>query len=311
MILDNLRDIVRAASANHGGVVAAQRWATRSIGAAILDAYTLAADRGEGLACYRLCCQAVRQVCGEPELQSLFASHRNILRRFLAELDMPEHDPAVVVREWLFRSMWRDVWTSKLAYLREADRRRILQVRGLAALPQDWRSQGIIFAHWHAMFTESVWAWLAIEDIDPGIIIGRARWDLTLYEQNDPTTITLQSVIDLRRAQDALGHGRHVHILADGMSGLRGMELEWFGGRWEFQPGFAHLALRSGAPVHPISCRIWSDLSCAGTRAATSRDRTAFRKPKSLYASACRAVDRHGSSTSSATSGATWRSRAR
>jgi hypothetical protein len=207
--------------------------------------------RGDGATAYRLAFRAVRELCTRPAVRLLWREECALIGRFFGELPIAR-DRTLLVGDSLCRIVWQDLWGRDLKRLQSADFAALLQVRGIEHLPPAWQRTGIIFVHWHAWLEEAFWRWLTLQQVGAGLVFGRARWDHAERDSADPMATVLESARELRLALDELAQGRHVHILADGYLGRRGIDLPLFGRIRGIQPSFAQLAMRSGAPIHPV-----------------------------------------------------------
>jgi len=224
----------------------------RSTAATLLEYYKNSAARGEGLEAYRQGLKAIQELCQTPQLQLLWAAQSSLARRCFSELRLPRENIPDIAEAWLIRAIWQFVWGEDLRRLTAADSAQVLHVCGLELLPHNWRSTGIVFVHRHTPFALAFWTWLKNAGIAPGVVIGRSRWDLPERDRADPVAVILQSARDLRRAQDALSGGTHVHTLPDALNGRRGQPFAFNGRVRDFQPSFAQQALRANAGVHPV-----------------------------------------------------------
>jgi hypothetical protein len=214
-----------------------------------LDFYRSASARGCGVRAYRHCFGAVKELAARPAFQSYWTRELLLVGRFCEELRLPSPAIESARRDALQRLIWEGIWGEALEQLQKPDLAQIVQLREAAQLGAEWRKTAIVFAHWHCAFAKAFWPWLETQSIDGGIIIGRTRWHSSV---SSTTSTLMHNTYDLHQALAALSAGRHVHILADGFHGERGIEIPVFGRVRPFQPTFAHLALRVQR-AHPIT----------------------------------------------------------
>jgi lauroyl/myristoyl acyltransferase len=108
---------------------------------------------------------------------------------------------------------------------------------------------GVICVHHHAWFTRSFWTWLAIQNMDPGVTI-------RIIQQGTKIGQAERAVENARQlwvAMECLQRNGLVHILPDGFQGQRVLILPFYNKLRPFEPGFAELALLTGAEIVPVA----------------------------------------------------------
>jgi len=220
----------------------------------LLRSYLLAQKKGEGLAVYRSSAGMVHRLCGEPwAQQTIFPAESALVRRFLAQTELPAANADAIVQRSLMANPWVATWMKVLDRLDRRDFASLCSVSGKENLRAALATgRGVVLAHAHTLFVQLFWIWLRHEGIPPGVTIWQWAWGKKPEQILDPRTRALATARELHASMQSLREGGLVQILADGHNGNQQIELPFCNRRRGFRTTFAELALSANALVLPV-----------------------------------------------------------
>ncbi len=217
------------------------RLAVRLAGGGIRRAYRLLAAIGLGWHFYTACARSLYMLCGQEWFSRRWPQITRVHQQFLTR---PEE-----LHLALMVGLWWSVWGRQLIVLGREDFLKVCRVTGLENLQQALAvNRGVICVYSHMLFTAAFWRWLGYQDLPPGVML-LPQWKKHAGDTR-PQVENVRLLVESRRA---LENGGLVHILPDSSNGQRPMRLPFLNTQRDFQPGFAELALLTGAEVLPVT----------------------------------------------------------
>jgi len=216
---------------------------------------------GAGRAVYRGAARMTLDLCGQPWAQAtIFSEESKLTRLFLKETGIAAADPEPFVQQSLMANCWASAWTRILL----AAERKYFGAYCVAKGEDTLRAalaekRGVVLTHSHTVFAQLFWRWLEHQGIPEGITLWQWTWNRERKEKEDPKLRAIESAREMLAATRLLRDGGIVHSMADGRWGGDRIEMPFFNRKRVFQPGFAELAVMTGAPVLPVNVILQTD----------------------------------------------------
>ena len=220
---------------------------SKLVASAMRLCYHLAAACGSGCQFYSLSASLEYKCLGWLLLAQFGSRGVQIHTQYLQQTGVSTMNASQVIQHKWMLNFWIHTWGRDLGGLTQGDFIKISRVNGLENLSRaQTAGKGVILLLTHTMFTAVLWRWMALQNLPEGVKIlpRRPKGNMEVVRTN---------IGMLTAAEATLRQGGVVQIFADGYKGQRALTLPFLNGEREFQPGFAELALLTGAAAIPVS----------------------------------------------------------
>ena len=196
------------------------------------------------------------QLCRQSLFQRLFWKREvAIISEFLTQTSIGEkHDLQVVIQHGLMIKIWWHWWEEVLGKCYLTQFRQLVSVSGASQFINIYQKrEGILLLFYHSECRRLFQKYLNHCYFGRGVSIGRINELLRKKGQGENKfEKLLEKTRQYKRAKNELEAGGIVQILPDGMQGSRGIPKDFHARKYNFQTGFAELALDTGAHLIPV-----------------------------------------------------------
>jgi lauroyl/myristoyl acyltransferase len=221
---------------------------------------------GAGASFYLLQFHLLFIVCGQAWIQNiLFRKRLRRVRQFLHETGLSDvsnerkfvqfNRVGHAIKHW---------WFGAFQYFSARDFDRIAKIEGWEHFDHAIKAgKGVIIVHHHIDLVHLAWVLLKRKGFADAMMTIGKEWSVPIAGADNKKKAQNNNSIDhrkfdflrqLQNAKQTLNRGGVVRILPDGLRGdAKVMTFDFYSRRREFRPGFADLALMTGAAIIPVS----------------------------------------------------------